>query len=262
MPKFHKIRWTEDDSRELEKAVRNFNAKISRVGKKNPEIKNALPEKQSVRALKRIITTRQDLKKTINMLKRFSRRGMETIEIVPGSDYNTKLTKWQRIEMNRMKAIVNRRRKARLEELEELEMSDRGQKLGYTRGQLRMGTSSEAALKPMNAFYRTMGYTDLQKRFESLFAQSQSDYYTKQDYKVKANYLKGLIQNYEWGDIKEIYEHIEDMDIKEFMLTFEEEGGTFEIISPPAMKKLHKQIDYESYVDALYSTWLPKKAKK
>ena len=60
MSRKHKIRWKESDQQELRKAVKNFNAKIDRIAKKNPELKNALPEKASIRQLKELIKTRQD----------------------------------------------------------------------------------------------------------------------------------------------------------------------------------------------------------
>ena len=66
MSKYHKIRWNESDSRELEKAVRNFNAKVTRLAKNNPQNKSALPEKVQVRQLKELINTRNDLKREIN----------------------------------------------------------------------------------------------------------------------------------------------------------------------------------------------------
>ena len=37
-----KIRWQKSDSEELNRAVKNFNAKITRIAKKNPELENAL----------------------------------------------------------------------------------------------------------------------------------------------------------------------------------------------------------------------------
>ena len=36
MSKFHKIRWQESDLLELSKTIKNFNAKITRLAKKNP----------------------------------------------------------------------------------------------------------------------------------------------------------------------------------------------------------------------------------
>ena len=37
MPKFNKIRWREDDKKELARLAKNFNAKIEYQLKKNPE---------------------------------------------------------------------------------------------------------------------------------------------------------------------------------------------------------------------------------
>ena len=72
MSRKYKIRWQESDTQELARAVKNFNAKISRIEKKHPELKNALPEKMKVGELKNLINTRQDLKREINSLKRFT----------------------------------------------------------------------------------------------------------------------------------------------------------------------------------------------
>lgn len=258
MSKYHKIRWNESDNQELARVVRNFNAKINRLSKKDPQNKNILPDKISVGQLKNLINTRQDLKRELNSLKRFSKRGAEEIVIIPNTEYNLKTTKWQKTEMNRRVGIINRRRENRLKQLEEMEMKSRGEKLGYTRGQLGMGKIAEVSLRPMNAFYRTMGNTDLKKRYQSILAQSQSDYFTQQDFRLRDNYIKGLKENYNYENIKDIIEHIENMDIKEFLQTFEEEGGTFEIASPDGKLDL-KQAEYSSYETALRSTWLPNK---
>ena len=174
MSKYHKIRWSEQDTKEISRVVKNFNAKVSRLAKSNPEIANVLPEKVSTRQLKEMINTRQDLNRELNSLKRFSKKGSEKIVVVPNTEYELKITKWQQTEMNRRVGIINRRRKARLDELVNTEMTSRGQKLGYTRGQLGMGKATEVALQPMNAFYRTMGNRDLKKRWQSILHQSQS----------------------------------------------------------------------------------------
>lgn len=261
MSKYHKIRWNESDSRELEKAVRNFNAKITRLAKNNPQIKSALPEKVQVRQLKELINTRNDLKREINSLKRFSKRGSEQIVDVPGSDYNLKITKWQRTEMNRRVGIINRRRANRLEQLAATEQKSRGESLGYTKAQIGMGKPELVALKPMNAFFRTMDYTDLKEKWKSIKAQSQSDYFTKRDFQTRDNYIKGILNNYDYENVKDIIEHIENMDIKDFLEVFNEEGATFEMVSPPSGKlgQAIKTAEYDSYETALRSTWFPNK---
>ena len=258
MAKYHRIKWRDDDLQELKRVVRNYNAKINRLARKDPKNKNVLPDKVSVGQLKELINTRQDLKRELNSLKRFSRRGAEEIVTIPGNDYNLRITKWQQVEMNRRVAIINRRRETRLKLIEETEMTSRGEKLGYTRGDLGMGKLEEVALRPMQAFTRSMGRTDLSEKWKSILAQSQSDYFTKRDYEVKANYLKGIRENYNFMSVKDVYDYIEKLDINEFFQIFNEEGGTFEIASPDGQLDL-KHEEYLSYENALRATWLPNK---
>lgn len=248
MSKYHKIRWSEQDTKEIARVVKNFNAKVNRLAKQNPDLANVLPEKVSTKQLKGLINTRQDLHRELNALKRFSKKGSEEIVIVPDTEYDLKITKWQKTEMNRRIGIINRRRKTRLEELENIQMKSRGKDLGYTRGQLGMGKAEEISLQPMTAFYRTMGNRDLKKRWQSILVQSQSDYFTKRDYQVRDNYIKGLLENYNSHDIEGIVNAIEKMDIKDFLQTFQEEGGTFEFIYPDSEKE-------KEYVNYLKTVW-------
>lgn len=251
MSKQHKIRWKQSDNDELARAVRNFNAKIKRISNKNPMIKNALPEKVTVKQLKELIGTRQDLKRELNALRRFSKRGAEEIVSVPDNDYNLKITKWQRTEMNRRIGIINRKRKSRLEQLENMKMKSRGEDLGYTRGQLGMGRATEISLKPMNAFTRRMSQSDLKWKWKSILNESQSDYFNKKDFQLRENYIKALSQNYNTNDIQSVIDEINKMDIKDFLQKFDEEGGTLEFAYPPNKEQ------YEGYVNALKVTWTP-----
>lgn len=261
MSKYHKIRWNDSDLKELKRVVTNFNAKITRLAKKDPRNKSALPEKMSVAQLKELINTRQDLKRELNALKRFSKRGAEEIVVIPDTDYNLRMTKWQKAEMNRRVAIINRRRQARLEQIANMEMTSAGEKLGYTRGQLGMGKITEIALRPMTAFYRTMGQYDARERFKSILTQSQSDFFTKRDYQTRDNFIKGLKENYNYNNIKETIEEIEKMDIREFLDIFEEEGGTFEFASPNGQLDF-KLAEYEAYEEHVKSTYGPNRRKR
>lgn len=253
MSKFHKISWRESDLIDLNKAVKNFNAKISRLSKKNPENIGALPEKIKVQDLKNLINTRQDLKREINSLKRFSKRGAEQIVIAPGVDDELKLTKWQRTEMNRRVGIINRKRKARLEQIQNMEMKSRGQSLGYTRGQLGMGKATEVSLSPMNAFTRRMNKRDLSMKWKAILRESQSDYFTQKDFRLRENYIKALEQNFNEKDIEDVISSIRNMDISDFLQKFEEEGGTLEFAYPP-----NNEL-YRGYVRSLKTTWNPER---
>lgn len=79
MSKYNKIRWRESDKKELARLAKNFNAKLEYQLKKNPELKDVLPEKVKARDLKKDIVSRKDLKRTLDKLATFSQRGMEKV---------------------------------------------------------------------------------------------------------------------------------------------------------------------------------------
>lgn len=267
MSKYHKIKWTEQDTKEISRVVKNFNAKITRLSKKDPSIANLLPNKVTTKQFKELINTRQDLKRELNSLKRFSKKGAEKIVVIPDTEYNLKTTNWQKVEMNRRVGIINRRRKTRLEEMQNRELKSGGKSLGYTLGQLGMGKAKEVALSPMTPFFRTMNNADLKKRWESIVTQSQSDYFTKRDYQARDNYIKGLMENYNTNNIQDIIDEIRSMDIQDFLDTMESEDSTFEFASPKAGSvKVNdnnqldiKLAEYDAYETHLRSIWLPNK---
>lgn len=259
MSKFHKIKWTDDDQRELERVVRNFNAKITRLHKKDPSKmlnslpegmkvnKNALPDKVTVRQMKELINTRQDFKRELNSLKRFSKKGAEKMELVPDTDYNLQVTNWQRKEMNRNRGVVNKRRKERLEMIRNISVAGHD----FTLGELGMGKQAENELKPTTSFYRTMTQTDLKKRHLSLQSERQSQYFTEKDYRVKENYIKALKNNYGESRVEDIVNAIEEMDIREFLDKFMAvDLNKFEFAYGP------EDDNYEPYIKRLRGEWL------
>ena len=211
MSKQYNIRWKPDDNQELRKAVKNFNAKIRRLEKKDPQNKAALPEKVTVRQLKELISTRRDLNRELNALKRFSKKGSEEIIDVPDSKYNLKITKWQKEEMTRRAGIINRKRKRRLRELSEIQLESRGEKLGYTRGAIGMGKAEEISLTPIRAFTPGMNTRDLKKKYNMILKESQSVSWDEKELRLKANYIKALQQNFNPNDVKDIIEEIEEV---------------------------------------------------
>lgn len=255
MSKQYNIRWKPDDNQELRKAVKNFNAKISRLEKKDPQNKEALPEKITVKQIKELISTRQDLKRELNALQRFSKRGAEKIIEIPDTDYNLKTTKWQKEEMTRRTAIINRKRKRRLKEVAETEIKSRGEKLGYRRGNIGMGKASEIELQPLKAFTAKMNRRDLGKKFNLIMKESQQGYWNKRDILMKKNYISSLEQNFNANDIKAVIKHIDDMDFNDFRKIFEAEGGNFELSYPP------DEESYNAHLSALKSIWTPKRRR-
>ena len=259
--KYH-IRWQKNDHQELAKAVRNFNAKISRIEKKYPELKNALPEKMKVGELKKLINTRQDLKREINALKRFTNKknqislreygSYEGIEIY--GNYNIKISKWQIKEINRRIAIINRGRKKKLDALKEVQVTSRGQEQGYTVGQIGVGSIQFNELRPLRGLTPGASEESVRRKFKSVLIQSQSDFLTIRDYKTKSSYITGLYRNFNENDIKDIVDAIEKMPVDKFLEVFNSDNeAKFEGLYPG------NKAQEEEYIRSLKAVWLPKR---
>lgn len=257
MSKRYNIKWTQADEQELKKAVKNFNAKIDYHAKKDPKNKSALPEKITVKALKELIDTRQDLNREINSLRRFSKKGKEEIVAVPDSDYNLKITKWQKEEMTRRAAVINRRRAHRLEQIQNIEAKQGGKSLGYKRGDVGMGKADEVALRPVNAFTPKMNRNDLKYKHKQLMKESRDKYYKEKEERLKENYIQGIKNTYNTDDpdIQDVIDSIEEMDFEDFYNTFQEEDPGFEFAYVPA------GADMKGYSQQLKDTWVKDKKK-
>lgn len=262
MPRQYNIKWREQDEKELRRVVRNFNDKLRRLVKKNPANSNILPQfwnektqefenRITIDQIKELIDTRQDYNRQLNMLKRFSRRGAERI-VETGSDYGAKTTKWQEQEQKRLVQTINRRRKARLETLNAVEMMNASGKLGYTLGQMfGMGLAEQNKLKPTQAFTRGQTQKDIKWKWRALQTEVKDTYYNERDEMLKENYIKALTENFDADDIKDVIANIRSMGSDEFYLKFEAKGDAFEWAYPP--KKGSQE--YSDYVSELSGYW-------
>lgn len=114
MSKSSKIRWRERDTQQLAKKVKNFNAKLTRLAKKNPALKEILPDRVSMKDLRGDITNRQEYNRVIKALSAFTEKGAE--EVVTGKSGVT-TTKWQLQQVRKAVALENRRRKKQADTL-------------------------------------------------------------------------------------------------------------------------------------------------
>lgn len=262
MSRQYNIRWREQDEKELRRVVRNFNDKLRRLVKKNPANSNILPQfwnektqefenRITIDQIKELIATRQDYNRQLNMLKRFSRRGAERI-VETGSDYGARTTKWQEQEQKRLVQTINRRRKARLDILNAIEVMNASGKLGYTLGQMfGMGLAEQNKLKPTQAFTRGQTQKDIKWKWRALQTEVKDTYYNERDEMLKDNYIKALTENFDADDIKDVIANIRSMGSDEFYLKFEAKGDAFEWAYPP--KK--GTPEYNDYVSELRGYW-------
>ena len=260
MPRQYNIKWREQDEKELRRVARNFNDKLARLVKKNPEYASILPQfynkeneqfenRISVQQLKELISTRQDYNRMLNMLKRFSKRGAEKIVETP-SEYGARTTAWQKQELTRLAQTVNRRRKERLENLNLIEMMNASGKLGYTVGQMfGMGLTEKNKLKPTTAFTRGQSQKDIKWKTQALLLEAKDTYYNERDEMLRENYIKSLVENYRPEDIQDVIANIRAMSSDEFYLKFEAKGDAFEFSYPP------NQQQYKEYLSELKGYW-------
>ncbi len=251
MSRKYNIRWSQNDEAELQRVVRNFNAKLTRLRKKDPKMAAALPERVSAANLRSMIHTRQDLNRELNALRRFSERGAEELVDIPGNYYSEKITKWQRTEMTRRAAQVNRNRKIRREKIFGTEATDRGKPLGYS-ASVTMSDEEMAALQPIKVFTKFQNRADINRKFKTLVNQSQSSYWNARDEALKRGYITAVRQNLGTSAaVEEVIEHIENMDPGEFRKKFDSEGTKFEVAYPG-----NQDVKMEN-ISLLRSIWLP-----
>lgn len=264
MPRYHKIKWRESDEKELRRVIKNFNSKLARLEKKNPQEynKNTLPRfwdsktetyttRLSVRQMKELIKTRQDLNRELNALKRFSKKGSEKLVEIPNTDDNLKITKWQRTEMLRRVNFINKRRANRLKQIEETEVHQNNEPLGYTRGELGMGRIERKKFEPMAAFADSTDKYNVKARWKSIMKQSQHDYFNASDYRLRDNFLKAMTENYNPADVVDVVDAIKNMDIDEFLNKFYQDPDAWTWNYPPDRE------EYLTYLNQLKTDWLP-----
>ena len=109
MPKKCNIKWRQVDNNKLSRKVKNFNAKRAKIIKKFPSMEEFLPDKMSVKELRKNIETRQDFNRVINSLNRFSQKNAEEPIV---TKQGIKTTKYEIKEMSIKVATINRRRTA------------------------------------------------------------------------------------------------------------------------------------------------------
>jgi len=179
MPKQSKIKWRDKDIRELQRVVRNFNQKISRVAKKDPTKAEFLPQKISTKALQGRIGTRKDFKRELASLQRFSKRGAERIQV---TESGLTLTQYEIKEVKNKVRITNIKR------------AIERKKLDVTEREGVMGQVAERGLRP-KAFSLNKSQKEWEKFVESLEREISSNFKLEQLEKYKQNYLQGLIDN-------------------------------------------------------------------
>lgn len=175
-----KIRWTRSDIATLSRAVRDFNKKVNKL--QAEENKLYLPEEISYQKTKENITTRRELNRVINSLKRFKREGAEDLYV---TEVGAAMTKWERRELGIQSRIAVRRLQR---EYETLNVPKPGEK--YSRVQMgsERATEIKRQIKRLQDIEGRTGES-LSLLKKSIRFQGASDYEMKKATIFRENYI-------------------------------------------------------------------------
>lgn len=177
MPRQYNIKWRNKDKTRLSNTVRQFNAKITRTLKKNPELAPYLPERLTVQGLRDKIKTRQDFNREVNSARRFLKPGAET-PVTSATGIRT--TKWEKREVGIKVDVINRRRNRELK------------KMNPTTEKGTMGTIRENNLRPKKYDIDKIKASDWDMFVYGVEKQIMSGYTAQKNELYKQNFIKAV----------------------------------------------------------------------
>lgn len=177
-----KINWRQGDLIRLGRAVSDFNKKVNRLNAE--ENKLYLPETINYKEAKDNITTRRELNRLINSLRRFQNEGSEDLYKTQSGE---EITKWERRELGIQSRIAQSRLQNELKTLNEPMES------GFSRAQMGSMRVAEinAQIKNLKNIESAVGY-DFKRLRERLSRMGTSDYTMKKAIVFRENYLKEM----------------------------------------------------------------------
>lgn len=224
MSKQPNIRWTKNTLKELERLQNNFNAKMYRTKKKNPNLTGELLVRQNKTNAIANIKTRADFNKYIKELQDFSKRGSE--KTVKGSR-GTHVTQWEYDVFKEREKQAEKIRIAEQKKFENKPVKIAGKKQDATRAQ--MGSIKENEMKPRDRKPENMTTKEYQKsiqRIDNIL--NDPKYFEKRQEVMRENYLKGLQDSNILDSAPHLKEMIEEIPLDKFFETVQlDETATF-----------------------------------
>lgn len=196
MPRVSKIKWRDKDVKELQRLVKNFNAKLSRVQRKKPGDVEFLPEKLTVKGVQAEVTTRAEFKRRISSFKRFAERGAEQVVTAPAGFKVTKFAVKEAKENTRILNIIKAKKRKKLGLTPEKGVESQIENLALKPRKFELGKSREAFEKMEETLKRQLSVAEDEKALQ----------------RYKDNYLKGIAEL--GGRESEILERIKALDNK------------------------------------------------
>ena len=194
------IRWRNEDITKLRNHVRKFNAKITREIKKNPKLKEFLPERLNVNELRDTITTRRDFNNLIKSVNRFmDKKATQIVTLGNG----VSITRWEKRELQYKRAAINNRKRKQRKIVGEVPTGRPGTLEQYDARDLKSITEV-----PKESF------EGLRTR---LLRESTQSYWDNKQQQMIANWTQGLFNAFGESKALEILKATEKLDRKELL---------------------------------------------
>lgn len=182
MAKNYNINWRQKDVDKLKRVVKNYNNRITNIGKKHPELKEYLPNKITYSEVRNQIETRRTYNTWINRLNRFTSKSAQPIitkEGVKTTKYELREAQYALNSINRIRA--RERKKANVSSLKGT-----------------MGTIRDANLMPRKNNTQTIPTWKWDNYIKSLYNQSSEEWMRRQNQQYKDNFLSAINTEYGW----------------------------------------------------------------
>lgn len=178
------IRWRKKDTEELKRKVRNYNAKINRLIKKNYN-GELVPAKLKFKDVKNKIENRMEYKEQIQLINALTKRGSEeSVKTKRGAV----IPKFE-LEQTKIKVKkINKDRKKRKEAYEKTPPTDRNKSLGETAEHYRDMNVNKIRPKKFN--WENMSKKDFEMYKKSLYEYDEKQQEKEQQY--RDNFYKAM----------------------------------------------------------------------
>lgn len=189
MPKRSEIKWRQVDEVNLTKLIRQFNSKVGRIEKSQPDLSGVLPARLTKATFKENIKTRQDYNREVNKYKRFLRKGAEKVRTF---DQGLQITEWEKRELEINARRVTNARRRELARVESVPLYDQGKPTGLKRGERRY-TQAERELQAKKVDLDKISPGKEFELFkEALEKQASPEYFKARKEMYKENYIDAL----------------------------------------------------------------------
>lgn len=224
-----KVKITTKTSNELNRVIRNFNAKVKRLEKSGRDLE--LPQKITKKELLSNINSSQELKRNMKQLQRFSRKGVEESIMMASGE---KISIWEKQEFIIQKRSATAKLTKKIKDLQAKPVKVAGKKQSGTFE--TVGDSSYLNLVAQRERIRNKRFEDMTKRdlqrYKSLTRKILKDGHNsvfRESYKtmvIDMAYKYGFDQD----KTDQILDKIDQLKDKEFLKLFNEDRAIKSIL--------------------------------